>query len=256
LLNAARRRKTIFKSDGLLAEIIFALKTGIGCADLPQKLSCGMTCWRQRAWLAASVWDRRQIVLIETLDHAGKIDGARVALDSSSVHAVFWGTHAGPSSVNRAKPGARQDVLPDAGGIPLNTAIMPANHHGTSQLFSLLISLPEQVRAKIKDLHTDRAYDCAASRTGLRAKGTVRHLSKRGVEHGSGMGRKCWLVERTLSCAAPVPLAACPPRVSRLHAPRLPLHRRPAHRRSSSADFLLEALSDANSLSPTVVHRS
>ena len=77
-----------------LTGIIFVLKTGIGWEDLPQELGCGsgMTCWRRmRSWLAAGVWDRLQTVLIERLDREGRIDWSRVAVDSSSVRAVFGG---------------------------------------------------------------------------------------------------------------------------------------------------------------------
>ena len=111
----------------------------------------------------------------------------------------FWGTQTGPNPVDRAKPGTKHHVLTDAGGIPLATAVTPANHHDSRQLFPLLIDLPDRLRAKIKSLYADRAYDCAAYRTRLRAEGIVPHLAKRGTAHGSGLGRKRWVVERTLS---------------------------------------------------------
>lgn len=82
----------------VLTGIIFVLKTGIGWEDLPQELGCGcgMTCWRRmREWLAAGVWDRLQLRLLEKLDGAGKIDWSRVAADSSSVRAVFGGPRRG-----------------------------------------------------------------------------------------------------------------------------------------------------------------
>ena len=90
-----------------LAGIIFVLKTGIGWEDLPQELGCGsgMTCWRrQRAWLAAGVWDRLQTALIRRLDRAGKIDWARVAVDSSSVRAVFGGPRRGQTRSTAPSP--------------------------------------------------------------------------------------------------------------------------------------------------------
>ena len=77
-----------------LTGILFVLKTGIGWEDLPQELGCGsgMTCWRRmRLWLAAGVWDRLQTALVNRLDREGKIDWSRVAVDSSSVRAVFGG---------------------------------------------------------------------------------------------------------------------------------------------------------------------
>jgi transposase len=82
-----------------LTGIIFILKTGMGWEDLPQELGCGcgMTCWRRmREWLAAGVWDRLQIKLLEKLDGAGRIDWSRAAVDSSSVRAVFGGARPVP----------------------------------------------------------------------------------------------------------------------------------------------------------------
>lgn len=90
-------RKPIGEREALTG-IIFILKTGMGWEDLPQELGCGsgMTCWRRmRDWLAAGVWDRLQNALLEKLDGAGKIDWSRVAVDSSSVRAVFGGARRG-----------------------------------------------------------------------------------------------------------------------------------------------------------------
>lgn len=90
-------RKPIGNREALTG-IIFILKTGMGWEDLPQELGCGsgMTCWRRmRDWLAAGVWDRLQLALLEKLDGAGKINWARVAVDSSSVRAVFGGARRG-----------------------------------------------------------------------------------------------------------------------------------------------------------------
>ena len=81
-----------------LTGIVFVLKTGIGWEDLPQELGfgSGMTCWRRmRAWLAAGVWDRLQTALVHRLDQEGKINWSRVAVDSSSVRAVFGGPRRG-----------------------------------------------------------------------------------------------------------------------------------------------------------------
>ena len=111
----------------------------------------------------------------------------------------FLGAQTGPNPVDRAKPGTKHHVLTDAGGIPLVTAVTPANHHDSRQLFPLLLSLPDQLRAKIRSVYADRACDCATYRERLRAEGIVPHLAKRGTTHGSGLGRKRWVVERTIS---------------------------------------------------------
>ena len=45
----------------------------------------------------------------------------------------------------------------------------------------------------------DRAYDAEAIRLGLRARHIVPLLAKRNTEHGSGLGRWRWVVERTFA---------------------------------------------------------
>ena len=45
----------------------------------------------------------------------------------------------------------------------------------------------------------DRGYDAEAIRQGLRARHIIPFLAKRNTEHGSGLGRWRWVVERTFA---------------------------------------------------------
>ncbi|HEY6371216.1 MAG TPA: transposase [Candidatus Sulfotelmatobacter sp.] len=45
----------------------------------------------------------------------------------------------------------------------------------------------------------DRGYDAEAIREGLRGRRIVPWLAKRNTEHGSGLGRWRWVVERTFA---------------------------------------------------------
>ncbi len=45
----------------------------------------------------------------------------------------------------------------------------------------------------------DRGYDAEAIRQGLRARHIVPWLAKRNTQHGSGLGRWRWVVERTFA---------------------------------------------------------
>ncbi len=45
----------------------------------------------------------------------------------------------------------------------------------------------------------DRGYDAEAIRQGLRIRGIRPWLAKRNTEHGSGLGRWRWVVERTFA---------------------------------------------------------
>jgi transposase len=45
----------------------------------------------------------------------------------------------------------------------------------------------------------DSAYDAESIRQGLRDRGIIPFLAKRNTEHGSGLGRWRWVVERTFA---------------------------------------------------------
>ncbi len=111
----------------------------------------------------------------------------------------FWGSQTGPNPVDRAKPGSKHHVLTDANGVPLVTSLSAANRHDSGYLFALLATLPDCLRRKILRLYADRAYDCAAFRARLETEGIEPFLAKRGTAHGSGLGTKRWVVERTIA---------------------------------------------------------
>jgi transposase len=111
----------------------------------------------------------------------------------------FWGRQTGPNPVDRAKPGSKHHVLTDAKGVPLNTCLSAANRHDSTYLFALLAGLPDCLRRKILRLYADRAYDSAAFRRRLKTEGIEPFLAKRCTAHGSGLGTKRWVVERTIA---------------------------------------------------------
>jgi transposase len=191
-----------------LTGILFVLKTGIGWEDLPCELGCGcgMTCWRRlRDWQADGTWDKIHRVLLDKLRGADKIDWSRAIVDSSSVRAAYGGEATGPSPVDRAKSGSKHHALVDANGIPLACSVTGANAHDVTQLGPLVNAIPPvagkrgRPRRRPEAVQGDRAYDSALHRQGLRELGVVPELAARGTEHGSGLGRTRWPVERTLA---------------------------------------------------------
>ena len=46
----------------------------------------------------------------------------------------------------------------------------------------------------------DRAYDYPSRRRELRQRGVRPEIARRKTEHGSGLGRHRWVVERTFAC--------------------------------------------------------
>lgn len=191
-----------------LTGILFVLKTGLPWEDLPQEMGCGcgMSCWRRlRDWQEAGVWDRLHQVLLAKLHAADKIDWSRAAFDSSTIRAVGGGEKTGPNPTDRRKLGSKHHVVTDGHGIPLQVELSGANTHDIRHLFSLVVNIP-QVRGKPGHpksrpaaAYADRAYDSEPARSLLRWLGIKPFLAKRGTEHGSGLGKTRYVVERTIA---------------------------------------------------------
>jgi transposase len=122
----------------------------------------------------------------------------------------------GPSPVDRARPGSKHHVLTDAIGIPLAVLLTGGNRHDVTQLKPLLDAVPPirwrvgRPRRKPRVLVADRGYDFDKYRRLLRARGIRPMIARRGVVHGSGLGRWRWMVGAHLGLAAPVSAAADP----------------------------------------------
>ena len=58
---------------------------------------------------------------------------------------------------------------------------------------------PGPKRQKPDRLQGDRGYDSEPVRQGLRGRGTTPVLAARNTEHGSGLGKSRWYVERTIA---------------------------------------------------------
>jgi transposase len=191
-----------------LTGILFVLKTGIPWEDLPQEMGCGcgMTCWRRlRDWQADGTWAKIHKALLDRLRGADQIDWSRAPIDSSSVRAAYGGEATGPSPVDRSKPGSKHHVLTDGNGIPLAASVTAANVNDIEELAPLFNAIPPVAgkpghpRSRPDAVLGDRGYDSERHRQGLRQLGVKPFLAKKGTEHGSGLGKFRWVVERTLS---------------------------------------------------------
>jgi transposase len=58
---------------------------------------------------------------------------------------------------------------------------------------------PGRPRHRPARVQADRAYDSQPHRRELRRRGIASQLARRGAEHGSGLGKTRWVVERSLS---------------------------------------------------------
>jgi transposase len=101
--------------------------------------------------------------------------------------------------------GSKHHLLVEGGGIPLAWALTGGNRHDSTQLIPLLDRVPP-VRGKVgrprrrpERVTGDRAYDYPSRRRELRQRGIKAEIARRNTEHGSGLGRHRWVVERTFA---------------------------------------------------------
>ncbi len=87
-------------------------------------------------------------------------------------------------------------------GLPLAATLTVANRHDVTQLLDLVDSIaPVGPYGKFRPrvLLAGRAYDSRWHRAELRERGITPKIAKRGVGHGSSLGKERWVVERTVS---------------------------------------------------------
>jgi transposase len=112
------------------------------------------------------------------------------------------GDHVGPSPVDRGRPGSKHHLICDAGGIPLAVSLTGGNRNDVTQLIPLVDAVPPirgrrgRPRRRPRELFADRGYDHDIYRRQLRTRGITPRIARRGVGHGSGLGRQPWVVER------------------------------------------------------------
>ena len=115
------------------------------------------------------------------------------------------GGHAGPSPVDRGRPGSKHHLIVDAAGIPLAITLTGGNRNDVTQLLPLVDTVGP-VRGKVgrPRQHTDtvvadRGYDHEKYRRELWRRNVKPVIARRGTDHGSGLGRWRWVVERTFA---------------------------------------------------------
>ena len=157
----------------VLQGILFVLHTGIGWEHLPQELGfgSGMTAWRRlRSWSDAGVWNRLHEALLVRLNAADQIDWSRAIIDASYAQAKKGGSGLG-----------RSPVLPLIDAIPHVAGRVGRPRHRPQRLIA------------------DRGYDHDVYRRQLRLRRIQPLIARRRTEHGPGLGRERWIVERTIS---------------------------------------------------------
>jgi transposase len=115
------------------------------------------------------------------------------------------GSQTGPSPVDRGRRGSKQHLLVDGRGLPLAWTLTGGNRNDITQLLELLDRVPP-VRGRIgrprrrpDSVIADRGYDHDKYRRLVRKRGVKPVSARRQTEHGSGLGRDRWVVERTFA---------------------------------------------------------
>jgi transposase len=184
------------------------LHTGIGWEHLPQELGfgCGMTAWRRlRAWQQAGVWEK---LLRVAAGGASCRRSTRVGARGGRLQPSAGekgGAKTGSSPVDKGRRGSKHHLLVDGGGVPLAWTLTGGNRHDVTQLLELLDRVPP-VRGRIgrprhrpQTLIADRGYDYDKYRRLVWQRGLKPIIARRPTEHGSGLGRHRWVVERTFA---------------------------------------------------------
>ena len=164
------------------------------------------TCLRRlKRWHRNRVFQKLYKVLLAELNGADKIDWSRALVDGATTKAPSGGEKTGPNPTDRRKLGSKVHVLVDATGIPLALQVTGANIHDVTQVIPLVDGVPK-VRGKKAGPDKGRtgfkgiaAMIPSLTRDQLRSRRIEPQLAKRRAEHGSGLGKTRWYVERTLA---------------------------------------------------------
>ena len=152
-------------------------------------------------------------VLLGELRAAGKLDLDTAVVDGSHGRAPKGGLTRGPSPVDRDRNGCKHQLLTDAHGAALVVTLtgghrpdVPPQAGGApTQLLLLVDAFPimrgvrGQPRLHPGYLYADCGYDFDVYRRALRDRGITPRIARRGVAHGSGLGRTRRVVERTFA---------------------------------------------------------
>jgi transposase len=107
--------------------------------------------------------------------------------------------------VDRGKAGTKRHQIVDKNGLPLATVLSGANVPDGKRFLQTVDAVPPirgkagRPRRRPEKVHADKAYDDKKLRQGLRKRGIVPRLARRGIESREKLGRYRWVAERTFS---------------------------------------------------------
>lgn len=107
--------------------------------------------------------------------------------------------------MDRGKAGSKLHAIADRAGIPLTIAVSAANTNDHLLLLTLVDSIRAvkgptgRPRFRPLKLHGDKGYDHRSCRDGLRARGIIPRIARRGIESKARLGRHRWVIEAVFS---------------------------------------------------------
>ncbi|MGX4735067.1 IS5 family transposase [Kitasatospora griseola] len=191
----------------VLAAIMFVATSGCTWRQLPPVFgACWQTVYRRFArWSRDRVWARLYRVVLDELGAQGTLDWSRCAIDSVSIRALKGGPLTEPNPPDRGKNGSKIHLICDRNGLPISLAIPGANLHDSQALEPLVLGIPPirshrgPRRPRPTKLHGEKGYDYDHLRRWLHSRGITPRIARRGVESSQRLGRRRWVVERTMS---------------------------------------------------------
>jgi len=185
----------------------YVLTTGVRWEDVPLELGCsGRTAHRRlREWEEMGIWDRLHVHLLGLLRRAGELEHETAIVDSVLVRAYGGGEASGPSPVDRRKLGSKHTIMVDRNGIPLAIRTAAANASDQTEILPIIVfdfprvgGKPGRPKELPDEVYADRGYDSDDTRALLAWLGVEPVVARRNAEHGSGLGKVRWVVERTI----------------------------------------------------------
>lgn len=107
--------------------------------------------------------------------------------------------------MDRRKPGSKHHLITCGRGSPLAACSSAGNVNDISRFVALVDTIPPvrgrrgHPRRRPVEVYGDRAYHSRASRRELRRRRVKVRVAWPNDPHGSGLGRKRWVVERTIA---------------------------------------------------------
>ncbi|MFE7268798.1 IS5 family transposase [Streptomyces sp. NPDC057592] len=192
--------------EAVFAAIIYVLVSGCAWRALPPCFGASKSTVHRRfvVWSRAGVWGRLHQRILQLLDGQDVTDLSRAVLDSAHIRAKKGGELAGPSPVDRGRPGSKMHVLSDANGLPLRVGLSAANTHDSQALKPMLSHFhmgheSHATESKPRRLHADKAYDVPHLRRWLWGKHIGVRIARKGIDSSERLGRRRWVIDRTMS---------------------------------------------------------